>query len=190
MNGGVENAATPVDPTPYNYCQPTMLNWFTPLYLCRRGGIRHKFIFSSDAQASAGTMSVTRIAKPIGYTRFARPLTSAVSRSSGVFASISRGMPGHSGVVTTPVALNPVLEVDIPYHPGNCSRFKPARRKNQNTISALNSFHQLSFPTTTIPGGATVVNYVAAADDYSLGFFQACPVIYKISSVPAPSATD
>lgn len=187
LSAAVDNAASPADPTGYNYTETTMMNWFTPLFLARRGAVRHKFIWTSaTTPTNNGMLSVIRVPDSIGYQRFDRPLTSAVSRSSGVYASSFRGIPGHNGVSTTPINQNPTLEVEIPYHTN--LRFNPARRKNHNTTSNFGTFHQLTYPNTSTAGDASVLDYVAAAEDYSLAFFQACPVFW-FNATPSPSAT-
>lgn len=179
-------AAAPIDPTAYAYTETTMLNWFTPCFLARRGGIRHKFVWTSNSSLVAGIMSVTRYAQSIGYQRFTRPNLDGSSNSTAVYVAANRALEGHNGSVATPVFNNPALEVELPYH--SKYRFRPARKKNMGSVSEFNTFHQLSYPTTPIPGGAAVVDYVAAAEDFSLSFFQACPIFYQDSN-PVSSAS-
>lgn len=180
-------ASVPTNPTGYNYTETTMLNWFTPCFLARRGGIRHKFVWSSNSSIVAGIMSVTRFAKPEGFQQFARDNLDGTSNSTSVYYASNRGLEGHNGSAATPVFNNPVLEVEMPYH--SKYRFRPARKKNMISVSDFNAFHQLSYPLTPIPGGAAVADYVAGAEDFSLSFFQSCPIFYRASN-PLPSTTN
>lgn len=184
---GLDNAALPADPTRFTYAHTTLLNWFTPCFLARRGGIRHKFVWTSASSAVAGAMSATRMAEDVGYSTFSRANSSSTSPSFAVYATASRGLPGHNGTVTTPVLNNPVLEIELPYH--SRYRFRPARNKDVQDNVDTNSFHQLAAPMTSVPGGASVIDYVAAADDFSLHFFQACPVYFEAAD-PPPSVTN
>lgn len=185
---GDNNAATPIDPTPYNFVVMTHLNWFTPLFLCRRGGLRVKYIYESD-QVSNGLMTLNRDTEngasrlnPFGRDTFVNTSPSALN-----FNCWLGNVLNFSGGHATALAENPVLEVELPY--ASRYRFSPGRKKNMREVgSEYTQQHLVCFPTSTTAGRARVNLFVSAGEDFSLSFFQACPV-YWDNVTPAPSAT-
>lgn len=189
-SGAISNAQVPVDPTPFNYCNGTLMNWFTPAFLARRGGIRHKYVLTRSGVNRCGlppasVMSVSRLANPSGYSLTTNETTTTVSTSANTYLSMNRGINGHSGMQATHVVNNPVLEIELPYH--SEFRFMPARTKNFNGANDLfNKFHYLRY---THAEAVAVLDYVAAGEDFSLSFFQAVPVMWNVPN-PDPSITD
>lgn len=178
-------SALPVDPTPFNYVGNTVMSRVAPLFLCRRGGIRWKYIYMAAEQIRTGTMSVRR--EPYASAWYAGPVTYAAggSTSEMAFAGQFRLLPGHSGTQCTPIAQNPTLEVEMPFHLKN--RFAPGRAKQiLNTAQQPPvQYHFLRFPNSVSNPG--VGAYVAAGEDFSLHFFQSTPILY-FNFLPTPSA--
>lgn len=186
-SGALHNANAPVDPTPYNFTNTTMMNWFTPLYLCRRGGIRYKFLYSSPGEDTKGIMSVRRVANHVRTLQTLNAVTDAAgSPSEQVVTVKDRALGSPQGVHCTMVEQNPVLEVEIPFFSN--LRFSPARQRDSLASSDLfNTFHDLVFPN-SIAETAGVNTFVAAGEDFSLSFFQSCPV-FHFDVDPSPSTT-
>jgi hypothetical protein len=186
---GLQNASLPADPTPYNYVSTTVMNYFTPLFLTRRGGLRHKYVYTSRGASVNSTMSVRRLAEPDGYSKTTFPdYVASASPSEAIVHAKNRGLEGGAGMVATQVSFNPTLEIELPFHTNQ--RFMPARQKNFNVPgSVFSKYHQLSYGTNTSGGGVAVLDYVAAGEDFSLSFFQACPVFWRLTD-PAPSTTN
>jgi hypothetical protein len=181
--------------TPYMFCETTLMNWFTPLFLCRRGGIRHKYIYTTPASSfieidvPGSIMSVVRLSGSTGAGIFSVPDSiNSASYSAQMFIASNRAADGHSGMVATPLRQNPTLEVELPFF--SKYRFAPARRKNfRSDTDEFHKFHSLVFPATntaSLSSTAAVLDYVAAAEDFSLTFFQACPVFWK-GATPTPT---
>ncbi len=182
----LNNAATPIDPTPYTYSNTTMMNWFTPIFLTRRGGIRYKYIYDNPDNVT-GTMSLRRDAEPANtIVNNSENRRDATSSSRNYFESKRTVIGSHMGVEVTPIHRNPVLEVELPFLKN--LRFAPARMKNFTLgTNVHNQSHSIRIPAST-PGNAALISMVAAAEDFSLGFFQACPVFWSAGD-PTPSAT-
>lgn len=181
----MHNAATPIDPTGYNYTQTNVMQWFTVPFLARRGGIRYKYVYTGDHNAN-GFLSISRLAEAYGYT-VGVVNTTAATYSAQVASASRKSLDGFPGSYVTPVELNPAAEVELPFQSN--LRFMPARRKNFNAVANdFNKQHQVRFPLASTPGAASVNAYVAAAEDFSLSFFQACPVFWRQND-PTPSAT-
>jgi hypothetical protein len=176
-----ERCTAPVDPTPFAFAFTTHLNWFTPAFLCRRGGIRHKFIF--DGETDWGSlMSVSRFAEPIGYLNSSIYTEQGLSHSHSTVTGYNNMMSTTAGMVATPVTHNPTLEVELPFQ--SYFRFFPARKKNFNTGGVnVNRYHQLKFPGSQT-GQNRVYDYVSVGEDFSLSFFQAVPVFWRTLSPP------
>lgn len=184
------NSSLPADPTPYNYVESPLINWFTPLYLCRRGGLRHKFVktFTSNAGQNNQLMSCSRLANAAGRTQLVtNDGTSAPTRSVGLFLNSNRATDGHAGQIATPTTRNPTLEVEFPFFTE--FRFFPARAKNVAAANVdFNKFHILAYYTNGAPCDVAVMDYVAIGEDFALTFFQACPVFW-VQVPPDPSTT-
>jgi hypothetical protein len=184
----IDNAATPVDPTPYNFGATTLINWFTPAFLCRRGGLRHKYIFYSTDETD-GIMYVARFAEPLGYSKSAGDVVNATSPSLAI-SNAQNAVPYFSsgGVHTTQTNFNPTLEVELPFFTNY--RFFPARTLNFNsTTSEFNKFHSLAYPIGSTAAATHVQDFVSVGEDFSLSFFQAVPRFFVMPTKVA-SATN
>lgn len=187
---GYDNAAIPSDPTPYTYGNMTPLHWFTPLFLARRGGMRIKYVYSLQQKVRVnGIMSVERITEN-GATRIptiayqTRDLTSS---SANTWAAQNFGGGDFSGSQVTPLASNPVLEVELPF--ASRYRFFPARKLNlREAGSEFTQQHEVKFPCID-EGYSSVQQYASVGEDFSLNFFQSCPVCWRVT-VPAPSTSN
>ena len=172
--------------TRYTYAETSALQWFTIPFLARRGGLRYKYVHS--APRATGPMIVRRNAENgvVGYsqTKFAsRDLES----KSHLARSLNRILPAAwTGSHCTVVNKNPTLEVEFPYTSN--LRFSPARKKT--TMKAGDPFsqsHSLVYPLTDEEGEAYVAAFTAVGEDFSLAFFQSCPVFWE-PDVPTPAA--
>jgi hypothetical protein len=185
---GDNYAATPVDPTPFNFVFTVPLTFYTPLYLCRRGGMRIKYLLHKF-DGDYGPMSVVRLAEN-GASRgipVALPTYDATSSSTLAANVIKMLRAPFSGAHATHSKVQPVLEVEFPF--ASRYRFAPGRKKNvRETGSEFTQQHLLFFPADLSPGGARVAQLVSVGEDFSLSFFQACPVFWK-QSFPTPSST-
>lgn len=169
---------------PYNYTDTTMMHWYTPIFLCRRGGIRYKFLYASPGEDTKGIMSVRRVADHVrSFQTIANVANPGGSPSEAVVDVKNRTLNTGQGVQCTMIEQNPVLEVEIPFFHNR--RFAPARQTNVLENNDFNTFHDLAFPN-AIAKTAGVNAFVAAGEDFSLSFFQSCPVFY-FNSDPLPS---
>lgn len=185
---GENNAATPVDPTPCTFGTCIPLQYYTPLFLCRRGGLRVKYIFHY-LSGEYGIVSVERIAEN-GASRLpplSSPTFDATSTSTLAFNADGMSRAQFSGTHVTHAKEMPVLEVELPFM--SKYRFSPARKKNLREVgSEFTQQHFLNFPADAIAGGARVQQLCSIGEDFSLGFFQACPVFW-LANNPTPSPT-
>jgi len=188
--GGVHTALNSVAaPAPHNFGAMTLMNWVTPAYLCRRGGLRWKYHADvPNDHARNINLSVQRNVGPTSvYQRFsfAPPPMSASESAKAAFESTNTNLLWTGGVATC-LSLNPVLEFELPFM--SHERFQPARRANQTSTGATH-YHDFEgralgtgWPETEYVG---VKTYVAAAEDYTLGFFMGAPPAF-VYTQPSP----
>lgn len=186
-------AVTPTD-TPgvnYNYDRMTLVNYLTPAYACRRGGLRWKYHRTGYASGSSDLMAVSR--KPANLTGIAEQaigISTLSAQSAGVRErQFTRSFPSlWDGGTLTATDRNPVIEAELPWYSPN--RFAPARfTKVEAGDKDLFTFHELN--TLWNPKGAEspmILRYVATAEDFNLAFFVGCPRIYRVSVLSDPPA--
>lgn len=169
----------------YNRSKTTMLNWLTPAYAAYRGGVRWKFIPLSNPRALA-SMRVARHVDPNGFSTYASflSLKKVNSITSTIRESFLQNMStGFSGMAVTSGEDNSVLEIESPFM--SQFRFYPARWMNKTTSSEFNQWLRLHAHYTSHGGenqNLVVGSYCAAAEDFSLFFFLAVPISYKIGA--------
>jgi hypothetical protein len=181
--------------TPFNYSHNTLFNWLTPMFLCRRGGLRHKLMLSEYVYTDTAT--------PTSYQR--QPLAIASRADDGHLGweelqYFDNGSPGvqHDALLTMPMGLvgmdgrqpdnNGVVEVEHPYY--SQYRFYPARqddlRKDRSGTANYSKMDRALYSFRSLFAYSHVFLYVAAAEDFTLAYFQNTPVIYPPVAVILP----
>jgi hypothetical protein len=194
------DADTVPDSFTFSYARMTMLNYFSPAFVCRRGGIRYKILPTgiyngtngSNFKAATTLHWVERVPTIPDFpnsnmsqysmdlcTYTAMPLYSTELNQREEFAMrtyYSTDPGAHLGIVER----NPTLEVEFPFQ--NNRRFETARSLDYKTdIGKLNNHYftysiQNDVNENTQPFSVNL--YVAAAEDFTLGFFLSCPVAH------------
>jgi len=166
---------------PYNYTAMTHLNWFTPAFLARRGGLRNRFVPTSTRVRNAvigrsyvGTYgyNVSLRTQPVGTSEI--PYRSLVDRGFGLNTLFRGGNASPSS--------DSVLDIETPYH--SFQRFFNGRTYNiaTNLVNemGINLRYGCYGPIPTVGEGgiAGFDRYVSAADDFSLAVFVNVPVVF------------
>jgi len=180
---------------PYNFCQMTNLNWFSPAFLGYRGSINY-VVNSENATATPyRQMLITRTrTKYTGYTRtlssnvWGNTTNSANCRNwSNVVAPYCNG-----GGAIVNQQTNGSLSFQAPMY----SAYKMNTTTPKNSSASIgqddSSYQMLNFianinTTNTLP--AFFHWYAAAGTDFTLHFFLNVPTIFVYSSVPVAAAT-
>lgn len=185
--GNLTSASTPSPITPYVYANMTMINWFTPAFLARRGGLRIKYMYESEANQNLirGPMSVNRVAFSLTNQIIAAREKYFGGTNSAVTQSALGSMPTYSfsGAHFTTIEQNPVLEVELPYYSNE--RFRPGRTLSVAT-TGKDSYHELRAPK-NIDNTVLVHRFMSVGEDFGLFFFQAAPSVWRQEN-PAPSS--
>lgn len=157
-----------------NHARQTAINWFTPAFVCRRGGLRWKFTSHHDS-ALTGILSnffmVRREANAVTYSRVASAILLATNDD---MMSYVQNMPGtwSGGQLQSPLD-NHTLEAEMPFFTNR--RFWYGKNlsgaSNNNT-----SYHTLGIGLSNT--SRPIACAVAGADDYDLSFFTGCPILY------------
>jgi hypothetical protein len=161
----------------YNFCSTTMLNYLTPAFACRRGGLRHKVLASQLGSASrAVTMSAARhniIGKANSVDEHL--LTGVVGDCrSQMLDKMSSGL---GGTHITNTYVNPCLEYETPFYT-NGQRFLPARKIN--LYDQVEMAHEvcIDVPDNTPSKDYRIDKFVSVAEDFQLGLFVGAPIAY------------
>lgn len=187
---GAYNAATPVDPTPYNYFNTTLLNYISVAFGARRGGLRWKMAALSPRDRST-QMSVTRNPSGTGTINvFEENVILDISNSNNNqrASQFQDFIPvGMDGLHTTTTKNNPVLEYELPFY--DTVRFYPAKRVTDIEVTELYATHEVDLITESLGIEYTAVPaYVATGEDFMLAFYLGPPIFYLYVD-PDPSTT-
>lgn len=174
--------------TPFNFVGTTYLNYFTPGFLARRGGIRHRYIFSGTAKAEWATVS--RLPITNRYTAAITQLTGATA--SGIASDAANqsfaGRNGLAGSMTVNNVADTGLDMEVPFH--SRRRYFPGRAMNSERPDIDAEGLSVSFRVNNEVAAAknvAVASFVSAADDFSLAGFIDVPIMYYHPTLPPPT---
>jgi hypothetical protein len=188
---GVNDVTTPSDPTAYTFSKMTMLNWFTPAYVCYRGGIKWKYQQLHDNRQATSFFAVMRNPGPdVSYVSQYHALdtiSSSVSTQTADWDAVFTDM-GHAGLQVTDVKNNGVVEVEIPFQ--QPYRFGFGKQGTLNLNLGTDSYYHwvMNMIGYNQNSHSYILSYVAAGEDFTLGFYVGPPVLYYQPN-PTPSAT-
>lgn len=172
--------------TPINFVQTTLLNHYTPAFLARRGGVRHRFI-QGATDVDFQNVTIMR-AVGGGYTNtltamaaFANPINIA-RENRAVHFTVRNGTSGQN---ITPNFRDTGIDIELPYHvnrrywPGRTGAPNDPLHTNQGVFLLAKFFQAIAgFP------AVTVDHFVSAADDFCLIGFIDVPIMYVHTTVP------
>lgn len=167
----------------YNFCTETLLNYLTPAFACRRGGLRHKYSLAQLGSAvRAVTMSVSRhnLDGSVNLSSAHRIDETLEGDRRRRIQETERSSLG--GSHATMANVNPVLEFETPYYTGG-QRFEPARRVGRYS-TFLPGAHDLSvdIPQNLAGSDYRIDRYISVAEDFQLGMFTGAPIMYSYNN--------
>lgn len=184
----VDNCSVPAYPTPYNYVEMTLLNYITPGFTCRRGGLRHKYFRFGGS--TDDIWYVTRHEFGSGVTtqfNFAQALGTVGTPDTQTRQLFFELPHTWDGAHATHPTNNPVLEVELPFY--NNVRFLPAKYVGyMPTDLESGEYHDVA-GTWTLPGNARaagLIDFVSVGEDFQLGFFTGAPIAYYVTKGTDP----
>jgi hypothetical protein len=180
---GIHTATGPVN---YNYAKMTLLNYFTPAFVCYRGGTRWKYVILGEDDITNGSpvvhglLQVTRRPEVDAYQYGSAEFGSNSVTQSAMAADYVVPFRGSSaGANLTQSRFNPVNEAEIPYYENE--RFKYGKNGDYVTSGSDVNFHGLNATfNANSSSHVAILAYCAAAEDYTLGFYTGPPVAYRV----------
>lgn len=173
----------------------TLLNYYTPAFACRRGGLRNKYIPISNTIVGAPDQRLILAASIRRDPEFRNDLTefyeitySINQNNAGTSNSANALMKGMVGTVsgghTTIPSMQPTLMVELPFY--SPVRFALARSLDDvgslrdETVYANHIIEYIGMDDSTAASAQQVVytRYCAGADDFSLHFFVNAPTFW------------
>ncbi len=178
-------------PENYNYVGMTLINYLTPCYLCRRGGIRYKAISPrSNSEMSIIQSKITRSEFAISSYASSRLLAATTDSPSAVAAQNIAAKATGAGSDITVVDTQPVLEVELPFYSNARFAFsrvvlnKGSARDQSNT---QNMFVDIMLARLlNVPATEVTDLFVATGEDFGLFYYLHSPGYY-IYNDPTPS---
>jgi hypothetical protein len=189
-------------PDPFTPSYTTILNYLTPAYVCRRGGMRNMYLPAGDTTPTSsgnGGLISLRVARcpddliatnaPIdavsasGSTASTKTISNVISQEFG---------PYFVGAWTTRPQQQKVAKIETPFY--TPSRFVPARyldmmrgqggkgnfmRRLHHVVEGLLPMYSDGTRDAAVRVGGSLIRWVAAADDFSLSFYLNAPKMYS-----------
>lgn len=160
----------------------SFIHYFTPMFVCRRGGLRHKLFIGKTTNSSiAGTVDQVIVERvPMATQESNSWFTNADPNWTAAAALQGIG----SGGTVCDIGLTRVVNYETPYYTNK--RFYLARIADVAHLSSFdplgqaNNFHGVyCTKPSTVPDTQLVFSrYIAGADDFSLHFWIGPPIMY------------
>lgn len=170
----------------YNYCGTTLLNFLTPSFALRRGGLRHKAMVSTIGSANRmAAFSVARhniLGKANGMDEHLYTGVTGAMRSERL-DSMAMGL---GGTAVTPISINPCLEYETGFYTAG-QRFLPGRKINRYDQLEMAHELMLDVPDNTSEPDYRIDKYVSIAEDFQLGLYVGSPIFYSYGDPVAVS---
>lgn len=190
--GAVHETIIPTPGTPYNYSKMTLLNYITPAFTCRRGGLRWKYFRTGGNTLETSLMMVSRDASSAaGYSQ---QETAMITQGSGnQFDRVRQNqvlIPNTwDGAVVTSTRQNPVIEAEIPFYSN--IRFLPAKQADMTSVSGgFRQYHWMSTIWEADTADAAGIHcFVSVGEDFNLGLFTGAPVAWRVPQEADPAAS-
>lgn len=166
-----------LDAINYNIAGRTLLNWITPAYAARRGGIRYKYMLGYSSKTSVNGMIVSRgqsYHRPLIIGTSEAVLDTATTNKHAAYSAIQE--TGHNGSAFTSRQV-PCLEVELPYY--SDKKFEDA----SDIVTASQSPDQIHHVdiydgNRQADGELEIFQYVATGEDFNLTWYVNAPSFF------------
>lgn len=171
----------------FNFVRDSLINYIICAFAGYRGGFRWKNVIISNTGDPISPSMITVSRKAFGGASYSETFTAFPNKTTMSSRASWVGLltSGIEGLASTGVTANPVLEVEIPYHQND--RFVPSKTADLNSQPHLGFEGQHELYCIDGSGNFDLLQYVAAADDFSAFFYLGPPVFYLESANPAPA---
>jgi hypothetical protein len=169
----------------YNFSRMTLMNWLTPAYLARRGGVKWKALYQDTGPVNfMGKLEVIRTSGSWpAYSQTELPWTST-SEAAAVRALHLSSYPTSSGSTQTQTQIAPTIEWESPFQQN--TRFAPGKRADYTADATFADAFIIGTDVSHSSGTRCSLDlHCAAGEDFSLFFFLGSPIVRY--NVPFPS---
>jgi hypothetical protein len=163
--------------SPYTFCGSTLINYLTPAFALRRGGLRHKMIRQVHTDIPLQTTFAVVRGTPEGVTNGSSSENINSNPPLARSHIVVTAMNSLSGMHATAASQNPVLEYETPFYTRG-KRFFPARDTNQYGRTSTGHHLITDVIKNTNQIDMRVDNFIATAEDFQLGLFTGAPVFF------------
>lgn len=173
LDGGLDTVSTPVGTKNYTYARTTLLNWLTPAFVARRGGLRWKYIVTEGDSSKLSDITVERNQSNTNafITTVRRNLADSVVADSYLRA----GPKASQGMYATHYSSIPTAEVELPFYTN--LRFVDAGKIKSDEITESHTL-RVNGSVSDTQSMATVSAYVATGEDFNLSWYLNSPEVY------------
>jgi hypothetical protein len=161
------------------------MNWLTPAYLARRGGVKWKALYQDTGPVNfMGKLEVIRTSGSWpAYSQTELPWTST-SEAAAVRALHLSSYPTSSGSTQTQTQIAPTIEWESPFQQN--TRFAPGKRADYTADATFADAFIIGTDVSHSSGTRCSLDlHCAAGEDFSLFFFLGSPIVRY--NVPFPS---
>ncbi|BAG30952.1 structural polyprotein [Chaetoceros tenuissimus RNA virus 01] len=172
-SGGLDSVTTSAGAKSYTYSRTTLLNWLTPAFVARRGGLRWKYLVAHKDNSKLKELTVERMTS--NTFAIIGPIRRNLN-SGAVALDYLRASPKASqGMYATHTDVLPTVEVELPY-------YSNYRFSTTNDISAFSmAEHHILRLNADVSGTediATVSAFVATGEDFNLSWYVCSPEVF------------
>ncbi|DAZ87505.1 TPA_asm: capsid protein precursor [Neosmilaster georgianus associated picornavirus 5] len=172
----------------YTYSRMTLINYLTPAFVARRGGIRWKYAITYANYNN--DLSSMYLPFTIGRTRFDfAQISNTLKRVGDLYngnwkgSNVDERLDTWSGSYTTNLSNNPTIEAELPYYSN--LRFERSRIIDRSEIAIHSHQTQAAFPSSGNSGALSYDAYVATGEDFNLTWFLNVPTVYYVLDNPS-----
>jgi len=152
----------------YNVTGRTLLNWITPAFAARRGGIRYKYMLGKRNKTNIVGMVASRASSGVSSLGTEETVLSDVDTPQHANFTLSQ-VTGHNGCAYTSQEV-PSLEIALPYY--SDKKFEDASSIRTADHYPEHSHHVDIFdPDRYASGDLKIFQYVAPDEDYNLSYY-------------------
>lgn len=158
-----------------NFMPLNYINYVATAFSCYRGSVKYKFQVTGET--TTGKQALVALAQGISSTAPAvLSLGAAATNDQFAAASLVRWIASTNGVAVTDYSRNPFLETEIPFW--NNYKFKNPKAHASNNSTYASEGINLVFPEVLGTGRVSFQSYIAAGEDFTLGFYTGPPALW------------
>lgn len=180
---------------PYNFVNTTLVNYLTPCFIGRRGGIRFKHV-ANTPDSSPVLHTVERRGGTSAYVNNVNVIADN-SNPSQIARSFAQMYSHQGGAFTTDTHVQSGVEVELPFY--SAGRFALAKHGLTNTglnydyTNSMNMINTIVASSHELEGrfsteGVFFNQYVAAGEDFNLFMFCGVPPVYRYTNPTADNS--